>query len=412
MASVASAVASGAQVGAPQPSRLLTGVLMALLMVMAIFVTFPMQIPGGPSGLRGTEFVGLAANLALILALLSGAALHRAVLPIAVAGLLTIPWIVAEIASLSTMAANSPARFALVRWVMGLATGYWLAVLMDDERHRRAVGVAMMLGLIAGIATIVQDAMTFDPAMLATLTPGEEEIYGNRWVGGAYRAGGIFGHPNNAAATALLLVPLIIGFVEERRLPQAALLIAAGAIVAVFICTRTRGGPAVGLLLLGWHLMRGSPGRRTLILLVLAFSMALYAVLGVTHLGAGEDSIFERFSDRSAANENLDGRIFTVLSALQLTLENPLGLGSSYLRWIDATHNAYLQLALMAGLPLALFVTWRLSANALGRAARGRVTESWTATYIAGAFMFENLFLSPAFTLFVAWLLWRRTHET
>ncbi|TCZ63630.1 O-antigen ligase family protein [Roseicella aquatilis] len=384
----------------------------AALLVLAVMVTFPPPIPGAPAGMRPTEILSLVSNAALLLALLSGASLHRAAIPLGIAALLSILWIIAEVISMSLMTASGPAHFALVRWVMGLATGYWLAVLMDDPRYRRTVGLGLILGLVLSVGTILQDSLTFDPTAAVDLTPDAEEVLATRWgEDGTYRAAGIFIHPNNAAAVGLLIVPLIIGFVEERRLPRLALLLAAVAIGVVFLTTQTRGSSGVAALLLIMHLLRSPIAHRLIVVVLLLEILVLGILSGLLPL----DAVLHRFAATGENAENLGGRLETTLYSLLLALENPLGLGSRYVPALQAatgfsaTHNAYLQLALMGGLPLALFVTARLLSAAFLRAPRGRVTESWVALYMLGSFFFENLFFAPPITLFTIWLLWRPT---
>lgn len=381
-----------------------------VVLLLAAMVTCPLQLPGGVAGLRTTEFVNIAASAALVLALLSGSAVHRAAVPLSIAALLTIPWIWAEFISISMMVGSSPPRYALARWILGLATAYWIVVLMNDDRYRRIVGTGFILGLLLSLATVGYDAMTFDPTVPLVLTPDEEDNLASRWgQDGAYRAAGIFLHPNAAASVGLLLVPLVIGLVEERRLPRATLILAALAVGFVFVTTQTRGASGVATALLLWSLLRGSAARKAVMAVVLLQILGVGSLLGLLPL----DAVLDRFSDTTAATENLSGRFATTIGSFELAIANPLGLGSRYLTLLydltgfSSTHNAYMQLALLGGLPLAIYVTARLLLQAFAPTVPTRVTESWVATYMAGVFFFENLFFSQTIILFTLWLLYR-----
>ena len=61
------------------------------------------------------------------------------------------------------------------------------------------------------------------------------------YVDGEYRASGMFSHPNEAAACIILLVPLILGLIEEKRLPWPILVVALASAFAIFQITQSRG---------------------------------------------------------------------------------------------------------------------------------------------------------------------------
>jgi hypothetical protein len=108
---------------------------------------------------------------------------------------------------------------------------------------------------------------------------------------------------------------------------------------------------------------------------------------------------------------NMSDRVGTTVASLELVLKHPFGMGSTYeapmdqLTGYDATHNALTQLALMAGLPLAVLITVMLLDTArkvfLGR----HRIQYWVAVYVLGVSMFESAFFIPFFSVITLWLI-------
>jgi hypothetical protein len=171
-------------------------------------------------------------------------------------------------------ASTQRVQMVLVRWVLALATGYWLATLMDDPRRRTAIGLGLLAGLLLSLASLAIDHATFDPAVVV-MTP--EELENTVWLYEERRASGIFAHPNSAAGAILLLVPILIGLVEERRLPFVSLALGIVVVAAVFCMTRTRGPTMIALVMLLWAMFGGTPLRRLAFLLL----VPLAALLGL-----------------------------------------------------------------------------------------------------------------------------------
>jgi hypothetical protein len=133
--------------------------------------------------------------------------------------------------------------------------------------------------------------------------------------------------------------------------------------------------------------------------------MLLLAAVGVA---VGPPGGWERWTDSRTAG-NRGERLHATLGSLDLALSSPAGLGAGYgetlLRTvgIPATHNAWMYLALLAGLPLALLVLAAVAGHALSLARR-RSVEAWLALAMLGLFLFEEYFRATAFQILALWL--------
>jgi len=138
--------------------------------------------------------------------------------------------------------------------------------------------------------------------------------------------------------------------------------------------------------------------------------LTVFAV-GQLALGWNVSALADRFVDLDGIMVNASDRWWTISTSFDLMIRNPIGMGSTYVEPLEvatgtsATHNAFLELALMGGIPLMLFVIFRLfkAASAL-RTVRAPV-EAWLAAYLIGIFAFESFFLQVNVQLLIFWLL-------
>ena len=102
----------------------------------------------------------------------------------------------------------------------------------------------------------------------------------------------------------------------------------------------------------------------------------------------------------------------TTIRALELAFRNPLGIGAEYqgrlaamtASGLEATHNAWLYLALVAGLPLALYMFFALTRQAVSLFSRSAI-EGWLALQVIGLFFFEEFYRIPVFMIITLWLI-------
>jgi O-antigen ligase len=121
-----------------------------------------------------------------------------------------------------------------------------------------------------------------------------------------------------------------------------------------------------------------------------------------------------RWTDTGDTLVNVSDRLLSNLSTLDLALRHPFGMGVDGGRralfedtGIQATHNAWLQAALVFGIPLALAIAAGFLTDLL-RIRRGwRSDAFWPgllAFHLTGLFFFEEHLNNPTFVILAMWL--------
>lgn len=390
------------------PPLLVWGAVLA-----GIFITFPSLVPsvGDASIPRTTDLLNFACAILLGLALLRTADLHVHIHRTLIVWAMALPWIVMELWALGGTS-DPPVQRVLIRWILCGFSAYYIAVLADDAVLRPWFLFGLLAGVVCSALTLLYDFMTFSPEDLPIDQLVNLAIYDGKSIHDfVYRAAGIFGHPNAAAGCVLVGVPILIGAIQEGRLPRWSIVFALALMGAVFYLTKSRGPLLTsGILVVYWG---WSITRHYWLPIVLAACGVLAGALFIGQFvpGLNDRVLMDRFVDLDSIAVNAGERWWTISTSLDLMLRNPLGMGSAYVVPLDiatgtsATHNAYLELALMGGIPLMLLVVFRLlkAASAL-RAGRAPV-EAWLAAYLIGIFAFESFFLQVNIQLLMFWLL-------
>jgi O-Antigen ligase len=383
-------------------------------LLAGIVVTFPGTMPGvgDGSGPRTTDLLNLVCTGLLAFAVFRSAKLHRAIYGVVLVWALTVPWIFMEIHALAGVPDPAVQRL-LIRWILCGCSAYFIAVLADTPVLRPRFLCGLLIGIALSSLTLLYDFLTFSPEDLPIEQLVNLAIYNGKDIYDfIYRSYGIFGHPNGAAGCVLIGVPLLIGVIQEGRAPRWSIVVALVLMGGVFYLTKSRGPLIVSAALVAYWFWSQTRGVR--VPLMLAGVMAVLGVLSVLAaggLGAGGDGILlERFLDLNSISVNAGDRWWTIATSLDLLLGNPLGMGSGYVEPLDratgttATHNAYLELALMGGAPLMVLVVVRLIKAAAGLFTSWQPVEAWLAAYLLGIFCFESYFLQIGIQLTTLWL--------
>lgn len=386
-------------------------------LLAGIVVTFPGGMPGAADGggPRTTDLLSLVCAGLLVLGVLRSAPLHRVIYGVLLVWALTVPWAFMEIYALSG-APDPPVQRLLIRWILCGCSAYVVAVLAESPVLRPQFLYGLLIGVVLSSLTLLHDFLTFSPEDLPIEHLVNIAISNGKDIHDfVYRASGIFGHSNGAAGCVLVGVPLLIGIIQEGRAPRWSIVIALALMGAVFYLTKSRGSLTVSAALVAYWFWSQTRGVR--LPLMLAGVMVVLGVLAAGGLAdRGGNVLIERFLDTNSISANAGDRWWTVATSFELIMQNPLGMGSAYVEPLDtatgtsATHNAYLELALMAGLPLTVFVVVRLVKAAAGLFTPWRPVEAWLAAYLLGIFAFESYFLQTSVQLMTLWLVispWR-----
>lgn len=363
------------------------------------------------ANLRILDVVSIGSLIAFGWSAIAGRRIERAALVLAVVLLVSLEWAAAEAWVSGLRVADPKVQIVLLRWMLGCFAAYWLYVQASEPRLRKALFLGTIAGSLAALATVVYDFQTFD---LTVNMPGLN-LADLAFVDGIYRAQGMFTHPNEAAGVILLCAPLIIGLVEERRLPRLSLLVLAVIMGTVFWVTKSRSQFVIVLILLAVWALRNAPQ----LLLAIAAAALVALVAGAFDLlpFVSGDVIADRLFN-SDLGDNAGDRLATITESIAIALSYPFGAGSIYVEMLaretgfTATHNALMQLAVMGGLPLMVVMLSGLlrCAFTVFRNSVWRV-EGWLALYLICVFNVENYFYSSEMSImtqFVVAVAWSR----
>lgn len=362
--------------------------------------------------LRLSDVACLAAAAVLAASLALRPSLHRSAATLGLVLVFSFSWIAAEAYYPSFMDNDPASAMILVRWLLAFPAAYWLCVITDDPGLRPPVMLGLILGWLVDTALLAYDYYAFGATGHPTFGATSSHIF---WVGGAYRAIGVFGHPNGAAIASLYVVPFLIGFASQHGRGVLAGTLGWIATGTVFYVTRSRGATMAAVGLLGWWMVANHPRQVLATAAALALALAAAAAVwpGLLHAVLGNDEfgqLLSRFSDAGGIEENSEGRIETAIGSLQLAFTHPLGMGSSYppaleaLTGFAATHNALLQLAILGGLPLCLLCIGLLLAGARHALGRDAQTEDRVALYMLLVSLFEAHLYNPMTPIILLWL--------
>jgi hypothetical protein len=317
---------------------------------------------------------------------------------------LLLLWIGREWVTARTLSSTDP-----IRWCLAIPYAYALHRFACTRRTR----VPLMIGLTVGAAAnvIVLAMQTFGLSEVAVQLGFASARWANIWITGggeaALRPSGMWGHANATAGVIALGFPIVCGLVDEKRIRPWWIVAAWLVVFACSVFTFTRSGViAAGIVFLVWTARALRSGRyvRWKLLLV------AIGVAGVVFIGPPGG--WWRWAGEPEVGENLGGRAETTLRAFDLALHNPLGLGAQYQErlgaltssGIGATHNAWLYLSLVAGLPLAIWVL-QGTIRRLTALVHFSVVETWLALALVTLSFFEEFFRVPVFPVIALWLL-------
>ena len=325
---------------------------------------------------------------------------------------LTTGWIWAELQYGDALSHDSSAMI-LLRWIVAIPASYFLCILARDIGRRKALFIGIILGLFADTLLLGYDYICFQitgkPAFLAS-----PHIW---YVNDVFRASGVEGDPNAASIAANFLVPFLLGAASEFQWKWWPAGLATAVLIFVFVATQSRGAFVPGLCVLLIWAWTTQPRR------LVQLCSAAVVVVGFTYVilpefvqsateGAAIQGLLTRFTDSESISWNADLRGTTMLKSFELALENPLGMGSSYAPALaastgynGATHNGFIQLAVLGGLPLTCVVVIGLFISGSRIFRRERRTENWVAAYILGTSLFEAVLFGPYISLLILWVL-------
>lgn len=315
---------------------------------------------------------------------------------------LIVVWFARERVVNGTLSNTDP-----LRWLLAVPYAYALHRFASRSSTRSPLVFGLCIGAAANVGVIaLQAAGLTELTVQLGLASGRWSIV---WISGvheALRPTGMWGHPNASAGVIALCFPLACGLIDEKRLRPWWIVLVWFIVFASSVLTYTRSGILVSafvfLLWTGRSLATGRYVHWKLSLL-LAATVALAVV--------GPPGGWWRWINESDISQNSAGRFDSTFRGTQLALRHPLGIGADYQRQlaaitseeIQATHNGWLYLALVGGLPFALFMLFGVTRRLTVLRSRSTV-EGWLALSIMGLFFFEEFLRVPCFIVITLWL--------
>lgn len=356
---------------------------------------------------RATDLVGAAFLTTAVLLLLMGLHLSRRLAArILLLAVLLLPmfWHGLRIGELNAL-------IDAIRWVVGFGWALGLTWMAGSKRLRPMVFKGFIIGAIGCVGVIIMQAMGLGGLTIRLGWAPQDAVVGSSFAG-ILRVPGMEPNVNGSAAVASLCVPVALGLLDENRVSRVWLFIALATVVTGSALTFNRSSILVsGVTMATWVFLAG----RQSIGAGWKVSAVLLIVLGLTTYGPPGG--WERWDDLANLSQsgNFQVRLRSTLFALDLFSNNPLGVGKIYQTYMEnhmrsymqgtthSPHNALLQLGLMAGFPLVLWVIWKLGTRILSVFRRGSV-ETWLSLHLFGLFFFESYFAIPTVISLVAWL--------
>jgi hypothetical protein len=201
--------------------------------------------------------------------------------------------------------------------------GLYLAIALNRPTATAAFCWGLVLGLLVTLPIFVlQD--TGQDTMLVNLglIPGYYQVL-QLDVGDSLRYAGLWTHPNEAAHVAALAAPgaAWLYLIENRKLPMT---LVAGALLAIFYYTQSRGGLVVGYCVLVLPLLFGRDRRIYPLRLLLVGIGILIIFEGLSQL----DFVSSRFLG-AGTEGNASERLNSILAGVQVIASHPFGLSIS-----------------------------------------------------------------------------------
>lgn len=352
-----------------------------------------------------TDVISVFLGVVLLIRWISGYryAIRFPVVLWAVFGLVVV-WIAREWVFNGTLSNTDP-----IRWLVAVPYAYALYRFASRTDTRSPLVTGMCIGAAANLVVLAMQAA--GATQLAVQLGFASGRWTDVWISGgdesAIRPSGMWGHPNGSAGVIALCFPLVCGLIDEKRLRPLWMVGALAVVFASSAWTFTRSGILVSAaIFVAWTARSLRTGRYARSKLVVA-SAGLIALVVI-----GPPGGWWRWAGESNIAENSAGRFDSSFRAMQLACMHPLGVGAEYQTrlaaltetGIEATHDAWLYLALVAGLPLALLLLAGTVRRAWSLLRRSSV-EGWVALGVLGLCFFEEFFRVPLFPVIGLWLL-------
>lgn len=372
---------------------------LGLLLLFNIYL-----IPWAAQTPRAVDLLGLMLAAALVVSLLQSQRMKwRSLLKVYGMLLLIVPLLWHGL-----MSSVSGTTVYATRWLIAIVWAIVIWNLSQNDRTRAIFFKGMLAGCAACLGVVI---LQFSGLLEFTKSVGmaPQDSVDDVGFRSIWRVPGMEKNVNGSAAIISLALPLAIGLVEEKQIGRKWILIILGVVALGSAITLNRSSFLVsGITLLAWTFLSKSGW----ISGYAKFAIVISILLGVVIYGPPGG--WERWGDlqNPSTSENVQVRVETTITSLALSVKNPLGMGISYKQALvdqtssvaGATHNAVFQIALLGGLPLALYILYKLGYRVIFLFRRSHL-EGWVSLHLLGLFFFEEYLSNMTIMVLVAWLM-------
>jgi hypothetical protein len=361
-------------------------------------------LPFLPTSPRATDLGGVVLGAWVILRLARGRIKPLSLAILGVIAITPVIWMF-----FSVLNGDSRTGVLTARWLLGLPWAAALLLMAEAEDRLDSFAWGLLVGGLVNVLVIVLQWLGFESILQMVGLSSSGANY-TQFVSHQVRIPGLHGHHNASSSVTSLMVPAGFFLYFRGRINLAALL---ACMVGFLLCLHLTSTRSPLLVMVSTIVFASVLARRmrlsiVLGLVVLVFLVPLVAVYG-------PPGGWARWKNTEALVSNASERQDSGLGALELSLDHPLGLGvaQGQIKLVERTgiraaHNAFLQAALVWGLPLGLLLLVGLVSTVLAGFG-GEMGEpfltSLLAIHLCGLFMFEEHLNNPTFIVLAAWLM-------
>ena len=359
-------------------------------------------IPWAGNSPRGTDLLGAALAIWVLVRAHRRGVRAMPLAALGIANALPFFWF-----ALSLLDRDRTTTILAARWLLAIPYAIALVELTRSRRDMERFAWGLIAGCGVNVGVVALQYLQLDAILkpFGISRADQDELV---WVGQRSRLPGLHRHYGaTSAVTSLIVPPALWLYLRGRHglwLPVAAL----GGLAFTLHVTFTRSPLVVAAVTIVIALLAARNARRSVSLAALLGAVGLPALVVV-----GPPGGTLRWLDEGAFEANALERFRSTWAGVEVTLENPWGLGERAARReiedrtsLSATHNAFVQAGMVFGLPLALIILISLVHLAWG-ALRGADTEGYLlallAVHLAGLFLFEEHLNNPTFLVLASW---------
>ena len=285
-----------------------------------------------------------------------------------------------------------------VRGMLGACFGLVIVLKMETLPLRRIIVFGLSCGAIVSVMVLVLQWRGFYQQTVSLGMAAVAELEDTSVLRTYFRFPGMHGHSNASAAVAGLSIPLVLGFIAERRLGLlwAVFPFAAYGITAALTLTRSPAFAVAGTVLIFVLAAKGSVASRFLrFVAIFGVGLTVGYILYVKYI--------DRIDDAQNVASNAFFRIETMMASIDLSLRYPFGLGSAAKNALYAeesvftTHNAWLLLANQGGIFYVLFVLSLYGVGFIRSWKCGDMVSLHLIVFVLIVSQFEEHFMNPVF---------------